>query len=99
MAYSFSQLQDIKNRYVRDLADKQAKLAERKASFAALELEIAALQSGYTQWASDVDAYLQSHAANEAAKVLHAEKESLVAEGVAAKGTAIELKDAVEGKR
>lgn len=80
MAYEYSELQDIKNRVVRDLASNQGKLTTAKGAFAALDSALADMQATYAGWAGEVNAYLTANPADAAALALKAEKDALVSE-------------------
>ena len=80
MAYSFSQLQDIKNRIVRDLAVQQSSLATHKAGFAVVDTALAGMQATYAGWSGEVNTYLTNNPTDAAALALKAEKDALVAE-------------------
>jgi uncharacterized iron-regulated protein len=97
MAYTYTQLIDIKNRIVRDLAGEETKIEQVIAQPTAIKNNLSAMQTGYTDWASQVDAYITANPNDEAAKVLKAERDLLVAEFGTAKTTAIALETAVDG--
>ena len=85
MAYSFSQLQEIKTRIVRDLSTQQNQLDVHTAGFAAVDAALTQMQNGYIGWAGEVNAYLAANPASVAAQSLKAEKDALIAEFGAAK--------------
>lgn len=97
MAYTFSQLQDIKNRVVRDLSAQQALLDSAKGQFTASKTALAAMGTSYTSWVTDVNAFLTANPTNDAAKALKAEKDALVAEFTTATNRATALETAVSG--
>lgn len=95
--YSFSQLQDIKNRIVRDLATQQNQLTTAKGAFGGVASALTGMQSSYTGWAGEVNAYLTANPNNPAAQALKAEKDALVAEFASTKTEAETLDTAVNG--
>lgn len=97
MAYSFSQLQEIKNRVVRDLSENQNRLAAHKAGFAQVDASLGGMQTTYSGWAGEVNAYLTANPSNAAALALKAEKDALVAEFAAARTSAQAADAAVNG--
>lgn len=80
MSYSFSQLQDIKARVVRDLAAQQAAQKSHEAGFEAVDVALSNMQTTYTEWAADINSYIAANPTNPAAMALKAEKDALVAE-------------------
>lgn len=80
MPMSFSQLHDVKNRIVRDLAAQQAAQANHEAGFDAVDANLLAMQTAYAGWAGEVDAYLTANPADAAAQALKAQRDALVAE-------------------
>lgn len=97
MAFSFSQLQEIKNRIVRDLSAQQGQLATHKAGFAVVDAALGGMQTTYGGWAGEVNAYLTANPSNAAALALKAEKDALVAEFAAARTAAQAADAAVNG--
>lgn len=97
MAYTFSQLQDIKNRVVRDLAAQQAAMDSAKGQFTTSKTALAAMGATYTQWATDVNALAVANPSNAAALALKAEKDALVLEFNTATTRATALETAVNG--
>lgn len=88
MAFSFSQLQDIKTRIVRDLAARQQALTQAKAAFAAISGQLEQMQLSYAEWAGEVNDWLAANPADPAALALKAERNELVSEFAAAKAEA-----------
>ena len=66
MSYSFSQLQDIKARVVRDLAAQQAAQKSHEAGFEAVDVALSNMQTTYTEWAADINSYIAANPTNPA---------------------------------
>lgn len=93
---NFAQLQDIKNRIVRDLANQQSQLTTAKGSFAAVSQSLATLQATYTGWAGEVNLLYAADPSDPAIAALKAERDLLIAEFAGTKAEADNLHDAVQ---
>ena len=97
MAYSYTQLQDIKNRIVRDLASQQERTQQAVAVPTAIKNDLTAMQSTYGTWATEVNAYVTANPGDAAAIALKAERDIIVAEFATAKTRATAIETAVTG--
>lgn len=97
MAYSYSQLQDIKSRVVRDLAAQQTQLTTAKGAFAAVATALGGMQTAYAGWAGEVNTLVTANPNNDAIKALKAERDLLVDEFAASKTEAETLNTLVNG--
>ena len=97
MANSYSQLQDIKTRIVRDLAAQQTQLTTATGAFTAIKNNLTAMQSTYAEWATEVNAFATANPTDAAALALKAERDILVAEFESTKTDATALETAVNG--
>ena len=97
MAMTYSQLQDVKARIVRDLAAQQAQLDSAIASFTVIKNALAGMQTTYSVWATEVNDALSAAPSDNALKALKAERDLLVDEFAAKKVTATALETAVNG--
>lgn len=88
MAYTYAQLQDIKDRIVRDLAAQQQLLANAKAQFGVISSSLTTMQSQYAGWAGEVNAMATANPGNAAIQALKSEKDLLVSEFASAKSSA-----------
>lgn len=95
MAMTYSQLQDVKARIIRDLAARQQSLEQAKAQFAVISGQLQQMQLSYAEWASEVNDWLTANPADPAALALKAERDELVSEFAAAKAEADALDTAV----
>lgn len=95
MPMTYSQLQDVKARIVRDLAAQQAALEQAKSAFAVVSGRLTQMQLTYAEWATEVNDWLTANPADAAALALKAERDELVSEFAAAKAEADALDTAV----
>ena len=97
MAYSYSQLLGIKARIETDLEASQNQLATARAAFTSVAARLTAMQSQYTGWATEVNDFQTANPTDNAAVVLKAQKNALIAEFATAKTVAQALETAVAG--
>lgn len=97
MAMTYAQLQDVKTRIVRELAAQQTQLSSAKGVFAQISSTLSAMQTTYTEWATEVNALAASQPNNDAVKALKAELDKLVAEFQSTKTSADAYQAAVDG--
>ena len=97
MANSFSQLQDIKARIVRDLSAQQTQLTSAVGAFTNIAANLTTMQTTYSGWATEVNQLVTDNPGDEAALALQAEKDFLVAEFASAKTSAQAYETAVNG--
>ena len=95
MAYSYAQLQNIKDRIVRDLSNQQSSLETAKGQFGAISSNLAAMQAEYTTWAVEVNAMATANPNDDAIQALKAERDLLVSEFQSTKDEADALDAAV----
>lgn len=95
--YSYSQLQDIKNRVVRDVAAEQGKATTARGAFTQIKDALATMQSQYAGWVGEVNDYLAANPSDPAAVALNAEKDALVAEFASLSAVVTALETAVDG--
>lgn len=98
MAYSYSQLQDIKARIVRELAAEQSRLETAKTAFAGISGSLAGMQTNYAEWATEVNALATANPNDDAIQALKSERDLLVAEFASTKTSAEALDTAVNGQ-
>jgi hypothetical protein len=97
MANSYAQLQDIKDRIIRDLAAQQTQLTTATGAFTAIKNNLTAFQSLYTTWATEVDALATANPTDAAIMALKAERDLLVSEFASTKTDAEAYETAVNG--
>lgn len=97
MAFTYSQLEQIKTRIQAQLETHENNLDACVAQFTAIKDALTTMQTQYSGWATEVDDYLTANPGNEAAVVLQAQKDALVAEFSSKKTRATDLETAVNG--
>ena len=97
MAFTYTQLEDIKSRIIRELASEQAKLESAKGSFTGIKTALTAMQTNYGTWGSEVEALAIANPSDAAITALKAEKDLLVAEFQSSKTEATSYETAVNG--
>lgn len=97
MAYSYAQLQDLKNRAVRDLAARQTELESAKGAFASISSQLTQMQQTYNGWAGEVNTMATANPDDAAIQALKAERDLLVSEFASTKTDAEAADTAVNG--
>lgn len=97
MTMSFTQLQDVKNRIVRDLAAQQQQLETARGAFTAIKNAMTQLENTYGGWAAEVNTLATANPNDAAVQALKAERDRYVAEFNSTKAKAAELETAIAG--
>jgi hypothetical protein len=97
MAFTYTQLQDIKNRIVRELANEQAKTETAVGAFTEIKNALTQMESNYSQWAIEVNDMAAANPNDDAISALKAERDLLVAEFGTSKTLATAYETAVNG--
>jgi len=95
MAYTFTQLTNIKDRIVADLATQQNNIDSAKTAFTTIKSNLTTMQTTYAGWTTEVDTLYTSNSSDPAIAALKAEKDLLVAEFQSSKTLATNLETAV----
>ena len=95
MAMSFTQLQDVKARIIRDLAGQQQQLETAKGSFTQIKNSLTGFENTYAGWATEVNTLATANPSDAAVMALKAERDRFVAEFSSTKVEAIALETAV----
>lgn len=97
MSMTYTQLQDVKNRVIRDLANHQASLAAARGEFTRINNALTGMQTEYAGWATEIDQAAAQFPTNAAVMALKAEKDIILAEFTSTKAKATALAGAVDG--
>ena len=97
MAYSYTQLQEIKTRIIQQLAQQQNAVDAAKAQFTVIKTTLTDMQSTYGGWATEVNTLATANPNDDAIKALKAERDLLVNEFATTKTRATAIETAVTG--
>jgi len=97
MAYTYSQLEGIKDRIMLQLETHENNLDAAVVQFSTIKAALTQMQADNASWVTEVNAFLSANPNSEAAKTLEAQKDEIVSEFQTKKTRATALETAVNG--